>query len=98
MRWSFSTAKLKTTDSSFIPCMSILEFFLLFYPCDYIKLVIIPQKNKNLAHGDMDFSEFLRFVSFCLYMALFEGVVDRRMWWSNTEVNIFEGASGRLTK
>ena len=31
-------------------------------------------------------------------MACFEGVVDRRVWWSNTEVNMFEGAPGRLTK
>ena len=31
-------------------------------------------------------------------MACFEGVVDRRMWGSNTEVNMFEGAPGRLTK
>ena len=31
-------------------------------------------------------------------MDLFEGVVDRRMWWSNTKVNIFKGAPGRLTK
>ena len=31
-------------------------------------------------------------------MDCFGGVVDRRMWWSNTEVNMFEGALGRLTK
>ena len=30
-------------------------------------------------------------------MACFEGVVDRRTWWSNTEVKMFEGAPGRLT-
>ena len=38
----FSSAKLKTTDSSSIPRMSILDFFLLLYPCDYIKIVLIP--------------------------------------------------------
>ena len=31
-------------------------------------------------------------------MAFFEGVADRHMWWSNTEVDMFEGAPGRLTK
>ena len=31
-------------------------------------------------------------------MACFEGVVYRRMWLSNMEVNMFEGAPGRLTK
>ena len=31
-------------------------------------------------------------------MDFFEGVVDRRMWWSKTEVNMFEGEPGRLTK
>ena len=31
-------------------------------------------------------------------MAYFEGVLDRRMWWSNTEMSIFEGAPGRITK
>ena len=30
-------------------------------------------------------------------MACFEGVVERRMWWSNTAVKMFEGAPGRLT-
>ena len=78
--------------------MSILEFFLLFYLCDYIKLVLIPQTNKNLAYGDMDFSEFLIFVGCWVYMAFFEGVVDRHMWWSKIEVKIFEGSPGRLTK
>ena len=78
--------------------MSILESFLLFYPCDYIKTVLIPQANKHLAHGDMEFSEFLIFVGCWIYMACFERVVDRHVWWSNTEVDMFEGAPGRLTK
>ena len=69
--------------------MSILEFFHLFYPCDYIKLVLIPQTNTHLAHRDMDFYKFLIFFVCWLYMAFFEGVVDRRMWWSNTEMNMF---------
>ena len=57
----FSPAKLKTTYSSSITRMYILGFSLLFYPCDYIKLVLIPQTNKHLFHGDMEFSEFLIF-------------------------------------
>ena len=64
----FSTAKSKTKYSSSIPRMSILEFFLLFYLCDYIKLVLTLQRNKNLAHRDMDFSEFLRFFGCWIYM------------------------------
>ena len=93
----FSPAKLKITDYLSIPRMSILEFFLLFYPCDYIKIVLIPQKNNHLAHRDMEFSESLIFFGCWLCMACFEGVVDRRLLWSNTEVNMFEGAPGRLT-
>ena len=31
-------------------------------------------------------------------MDCFEGVVDRHMWWSNTELNMFEGALGSLNK
>ena len=31
-------------------------------------------------------------------MACFEGVVDRRIWWSNTEMKMFEGAPGRINK
>ena len=54
--------------------------------------------NKHLAHGDMDFYEVLIFVGCWLYMACFEGVVYKRMWWSNTEVNMFEGAPGSITK
>ena len=57
--------------------MSILEFFLLFYPCDYIKLVLASQTNKHLAPGDMDFSEFSRFFGCWMYMDFFEGVVYR---------------------
>ena len=94
----FSPSKLKTTDYSSIPSMPILEFFLLFYPCDYIKLTITPQTNKHISHRDMDLSEFLKFVACWIYIACFGGVVNMCMWWSNTEVNMFEGASGRLTK
>ena len=54
--------------------------------------------NKHLAHGDIDFCESLRFVDYWLYMDCFGGVVDRHMWWSNTEVNMFEVAPGRITK
>ena len=78
--------------------MSILEFPHLLYSCKYIILVIIPQTNKHLAHGDMDFSKFLISIGCWLYMAFSEGAVGRRMWWSNTEVNMFEGAPSRLTK
>ena len=35
---------------------------------------------------DMEFYEFLRFSGYWLYMDFFEGVVDRPMWWSNTDV------------
>ena len=64
----FSPAKSKTTYSSSIPRMSILESFLLFFPCDYIKLVLTPHTNKHLAHGDVELSEFLIFVGCWIYM------------------------------
>ena len=94
----FPPAKFKTTESSSIPHLSILGFFLPFYPCDYIKLVIIPQTNNCLAHSDIEFSGFLRFFGCWLYLDCFEVVVYRRIWWSNTEVNMFEVSPGRLTK
>ena len=47
----FFSAKLKTTYSSSIPRMSILEIFLLFYPCDYIKLVLTPIRINTLPTG-----------------------------------------------
>ena len=94
----FSPAKLKKIDSSSITRISILEFFLLFYLCDYTKLVLIPQTNKNLSHRDMDLYELLSLIGCWLYMACFEGVVERRMWGSNTDLNMSEGALGRLTK
>ena len=31
-------------------------------------------------------------------MVCFEGVADRRMWWSNTEMNMFDGSPGWITK
>ena len=98
MRWSFSSAKLKTTGFSSIPLMSILDFFLLFYPCDYIRLVLFPQTNNQLAHRDVDFSEFLIFVGCWLYMDCFEGFVGGLICWSNTEVKMFEVSTVRLTK
>ena len=52
----------------------------------------------QLSHRDMDLSEFLRSVGCWLYMACFEGFVDRRMWWSDMEVHMFEVALGRITK
>ena len=50
-RWGFSPAKFKTTYSSYITRMFILDFSLLFYPCDYIKLFSPPKKINTLPMG-----------------------------------------------
>ena len=47
----FYPAKLKIPYSSSIPRMSILDFFLLFYPCNYIKLVLFPRRISTFPTG-----------------------------------------------
>ncbi|KAL7465733.1 LOW QUALITY PROTEIN: hypothetical protein ACHAXS_006135, partial [Conticribra weissflogii] len=57
--------------------------------------VVIPQTNANLdstKSQQLTMSEFFVFLGCIFFMACFEGVSDRREWWSSFPIDAFKGA------
>lgn len=75
--------------------MSIMYWFLLFFPIGYIKEVVITETNKKLSHK-MTYGEFLRFLGCWLIMSCYEGILRSRDWWSLKTISMHEGAPFRL--
>ena len=77
--------------------MSMMDMFLVFFPTSYIKEVVIVETNKKL-HHPMSFGEFLRFIGCWLMMSCYEGITNRRDWWSTKTISMHEGAPFRLNE
>ena len=75
--------------------MDELELFLLSFPIDYIRDVVLPETNKNIANP-VDMREFFRFLGCLLFIACHPGVGDRDLWWSNKPISPRDGAPFRL--
>ena len=74
--------------------MEELALFRMCFPEQWAKDVLIPATNKQITSGnELTLSEFYRYLGCHFYMACFEGVSDRRMWWSSKPVSIW--AAGR---
>ncbi len=75
-------------------CMTHL-FFQLCFPVNFLKDVVIPEKNANLdstKSQQLTMSEFFVFLGCIFFMACFEGVSDHREWWSSFPIDAFTGA------
>ena len=57
--------------------MRKLELFLFFSPVGYLYTIPIPATNKFLK-GPLDLGEFMRWVSFWLYMSCWVGIHEKR--------------------
>ena len=79
--------------------MEELALFRMCFPEQWVKEVLIPTTNKQITSGnELTLSEFYRYLGCHFYMACFEGVSDRRMWWSSKPVSMGGGAPFRLTE
>ncbi len=71
--------------------MSKLDLFMILFPVKYLKEVLIPETNKKL-DVPLDLQEFIKWVGCWLYMSCWNGLLNRRDWWSSTEPSMDQGA------
>ena len=77
--------------------MTKLELFLILFPVNYIKEILIPEINKLLEHP-MELGEFIRWLGCWFYMGFWVRIPNRSNWWSTAEPKISIGAPFRLNK
>ena len=66
-----------------------LALFLMTFPKEYITKTLLPTLNISL-------KEYVRWLGLTFFMACFEGVSNRKEWWSNSEPTREPGAPFRL--
>ena len=57
--------------------MTKLELFLILFPVDYLKEILITEMNKLLKHP-MELGYFIRWVVYWLYMGFWVGILNKR--------------------
>ena len=83
---------------SVIAEMDELAAFRMCFPEKWVTGVLIPATNKNLSGDPMDLHEFYVFLGCHFYMCCYDGITDRREWWSSKPITMFEGAPFRLNE
>ena len=78
--------------------MTPLQVFFLCYPQKYLTEVVIPATNSNLTLGPTNLSEIISFFGCIFFMSCFQGVEERRDWWSKTPPSMESGAPFRLNE
>ena len=71
------------------------DLFRICFPEDYVRDVVIPATNKNLIQN-INLQEFYVWLGCIFFMACYEGVPDRELWWSTKPIDMFDGAPFRL--
>jgi hypothetical protein len=77
--------------------MSNLHLFVLLFPMDYVKTVIIARTPNKLRLDALSIQEFFVWVGLWFYMSFFVGI-DRRSWWFQSEPNMKEEAPFQFNK
>jgi hypothetical protein len=80
-----------------IAAMSSFDLFRMTMPEQFIRDVIIPATNVML-RDPLTISEFYKWLGCQFYMACFQGVSDRKLWWSSQPIDMFSGAPFRLNQ
>ena len=78
--------------------MAELYLFRMEFPEKWVRDILIPATNKEIAGEDITLQEFYVYLGCHFFMACFEGISDRRLWWSPKPVSIREGAPLPLQK
>ena len=73
------------------------DTFRVCFPEKYVVEVLLPATNKNLK-TPLTLQEFYVFLGCQFFMACFDGITSRKLWWSEKPVSMFEGAPFRLNK
>ena len=72
-----------------------LALFRLCFPEEWIVEVLIPTTNVELVEK-LTLHEFYCWLGCIFYMACYNGIQDREMWWSTKPIDMFCGAPFRL--
>ena len=78
--------------------MTELSLFRMAFPEQWVRDVLIPATNEEISGDDITLKEFYVYLGCHFFMACFEGISDRRLWWSPKPVSIREGSPFRLQK
>ena len=65
------------------------------FPEEWLVNVCIPMTNKELSKKTT-LQEFYVFLGCIFYMACYQGIPEREMWWSKKPIDMFNGAPFRL--
>ena len=82
----------KTQSWQKIKEMDELALFRMCFPEEWAKDVLIPATNKDIEGDKLTLSEFYVYLRCHFFMACFEGISDRRLWWSSKPISMEEGA------
>ena len=88
----------KNHSWSSIAEMSEFDLFRMCFPEDFIWDVVIPMTNKYIEGPHITLQDFYVWLGCHFLMALFEGIKNKKMWWSEKPIDMFEGAPFRLWK
>ena len=77
--------------------MKILELFLILFPVDYIKDILISDMENILKHP-MDPGEFIWLIGCSFYIGCWAVILNRSNWWSISAPTMSGGAPLRLNK
>ena len=61
--------------------MTELSLFKIAFPEKWVRGVLIPETNEEIAGDGITLQEFYVFLGCHFFMACFEGISDRRLWW-----------------
>ena len=81
------------------PAIALMSPFTLFRMCffeDYVNDVIIPTTNLYLEGEELTIREFYCWLGCWLFMSCYEGIEDRRLWWAEAPIDMYDGAPFRL--
>ena len=59
-----------------------LSLFRMAFPEKWVRNVLIPETNEDISGNVITLKEFYVYLGFHVFMACFEGISDRRLWWS----------------
>ena len=78
--------------------MTELSLFRMAFLEKWVRDVLIPATNKEISGDDITLKDFYVYLGCHFFMASFEGISDRILWWSPKPVSIWEGSPFRMQK
>ena len=89
-----SCTKLPSVSPSIVTNLTLLNYFLILFPMEYIKGIMLSGMNQHLTEGDPHVSEheLIKWLEVWLVMGCYRGNWGRQYWWSKDDIKIFRGA------